>query len=244
MQGWESSTWVGQPRWIRSCWRWIRSCWRYNTDRNPYISIVIDIFIYIYTIIYYLFIYIYIYIQFGDICDWFYCQNGNLYHTAASEWWVTMSMACWQTSWTAWRWESICWIKCSRGIHCTAKGFYLHVTLSEADWTWVNLKHSCRSASLKNCGWNWMVEYHHLRSPQHHLMAPGSGPLKKMFVFVRKGMGPESPCNPRILQGFIWQVGGKVLFAPRLRVRHVLPHLSLLQHEDRTTSHMVSRCRK
>jgi hypothetical protein len=132
----------------------------------------------------------------------------------------------------------------SRGIHCTAKGFYLHVTLSEADWTWVNLKHSCRSASLKNCGWNWMVEYHHLRSPQHHLMAPGSGPLKKMFVFVRKGMGPESPCNPRILQGFIWQVGGKVLFAPRLRVRHVLPHLSLLQHEDRTTSHMVSRCRK
>ena len=132
----------------------------------------------------------------------------------------------------------------SRGIHCTAKGFYLHVTLSEADWTWVNLKHSCRSASLKNCGWNWMVEYHHLRSPQHHLMAPGSGPLKKMFVFARKGMGPESPCNPRILQGFIWQVGGKVLFAPRLRVRHVLPHLSLLQHEDRTTSHMVSRCRK
>ena len=132
----------------------------------------------------------------------------------------------------------------SRGIHCTAKGFYLHVTLSEADWTWVNLKHSCRSASLKNCAWNWMVEYHHLRSPQHHLMAPGSGPLKKMFVFVRKGMGPESPCNPRILQGFIWQVGGKVLFAPRLRVRHVLPHLPLLQHEDRTTSHMVSRCRK
>lgn len=110
MQGWESSTWVGQPRWIRSCWRWIRSCWRYNTDRNPYISIVIDIFIYIYY--YILFIYLYIYIQFGDICDWFCCQNGNLYHTAASEWWVTMSMACWQTSWTAWRWESICWIKC------------------------------------------------------------------------------------------------------------------------------------